>query len=738
MGEQGNDSDELLPIIEDVSEAQAQTTHTRCWRLLVVDDDEEVHHATQLALKDLIVEERPLELLHAYSAQQAKSILCEESDIGVILLDVVMETDQAGLELVEVIREELNLNALRIILRTGQPGYAPEMETIQRYDINDYRTKPELTRIRLFTILTSAVRAYNQIRSQQLMRQGLEKVVQASTELAHFYGMQMFAEGAVKQISAIMQIEPDGLICAQESQDEQTVSPVIIAASGRYSGFVQNSLDSLESEHIRNSITQCLDTKKSLLEHGVTLYFSTERGRGIAAYVDVRRPLESVDKHLLEVFCANLSVGFDNVILYNRLEEQAFKDPLLDIPNLNSLRRYQYTGVSGDDFARFALIDIDDFSSFNDSFGHSAGDSLLVSVSKRLQEKFPYCFLARVGSDVFALLGSHRDIVSDQILALFESTFSVDEQPFMVTASLGLVDLIEQDFDSSEHYNDAQVALKQAKLYRRGGAMTFSTDMGQDARDRMYLLAELKQALNDNALFMTFQAKYKLSTMKLSGVEALLRWRNKEGVLVPPDQFIPLAEQSGLMVSIGAFVIEHCCMQFQMLKQAGYASLTMAINVSPRQLEQPGFIKQLSQAMERYKIDPNTIELEITETVAAKNISELCKVLNKVRELGCQIAIDDFGTGFSSLSVLHKLPVTRLKIDRTFVDGMLQDDSIAKMIVNLGQTLGMEVTAEGIETKEQLEKLKAFGCEEGQGWLFAKAMIMEDLLNFAQSDGKTK
>ena len=738
MSKQCNDSDELMPIIEDVSEQGSDVTQARYWQVLIVDDDEEVHHATELALKDLIVEDRPLNLLHAYSAQQAKAVLIAEDNISVILLDVVMETELAGLELVEVIREELNMHALRIILRTGQPGYAPEMETIQRYDINDYRTKPELTRIRLFTILTSAIRAYNQIRSQQLMRQGLEKVVKASTELAHFYGMQMFAEGAVKQISAIMQIEPDGLICAQESQGEKSAGPVIIAASGRYSSLVQTSLETLDSEPIKNSIMQCLDSKQSLLEQGLTLYFSTERGRGMAAYVDVSRPLESIDKHLLEVFCANLSIGFDNVILYNRLEEQAFKDPLLDIANLNSLRRYRYTAISGNDYARLALIDIDDFSSFNDSFGHSAGDGLLVRVSSRLQKHFPYCFLARVGSDVFALLGSQQDIVTDRILSLFDSSFVVDEQPFKITASVGFVDLKDQEFDSSEHYKDAQVALKQAKLYCRGGAVSFSADMGQDARDRMHLLAELKQALNDNALFMTFQPKFKLSTMELSGVEALLRWRNKEGVLVPPDQFIPLAEQSGLMVSIGAFVIEHCCMQFQMLKQAGYTKLTMAINVSPTQLEGPGFVQQLRKAMKQYNIAPETLELEVTETVAAKNISELCKVLDKVRQLGCKIAIDDFGTGFSSLSVLHTLPATRLKIDRAFVDPMLQDDSIAKMIVNLGQTLGMELTAEGIETEEQLEKLKAFGCEEGQGWLFAKAMILEDLLNFSHKRAKNK
>ena len=735
MNNKHNESDDLMAIIEDDSRSSVTTLPSHNWRILVVDDDAEVHHATKLALKNLIIEDRPLELIHAYSAAQAEQLLQSEKDIGVILLDVVMETDRAGLDLVEAIREKLNMHAIRIILRTGQPGYAPEMETIQRYDINDYRTKPELTRIRLFTILTSAIRAYKQIRSQQIMRQGLEKVVKASTELANLHGMRMFAEGAVKQISAIIQIEPDGLICAQENldSDESFLSPQIIAASGRYSRFVHTPLESIDSETIRHSILRCLEQKTSLLESGLTLYFSTEQGRGIAAYVDINRPLESIDRHLLEVFCANLSVGFDNVILYNRLEEKAFNDPLLNIPNLNSLRNFQYTPKHDQDCGRLALIDIDDFSAFNDSFGHATGDGLLGSVAARLQHYFPSCFLARVGSDVFAMVGSAKEVISEQILSLFEQSLLVDEQPFKITVSIGLVDLPCQDFNSSARYKDAQLALKQAKLHHRGSTVCFSAGMGQDARDRMQLLTELKQALNDHALFMMYQPKYKLSTLELTGVEALLRWRNKDGQLIPPDQFIPLAEQSGLMVSIGAFVIERTCQEFKQLQQAGYSELTMAINVSPAQLEESNFVPLLQSAFQRHQINPHCIELEITETVAAKNLSEICQVLDQVRQLGCKIAIDDFGTGFSSLSMLHSLPATRLKIDRTFVDSIGQDDSIAKMIVNLGQTLGMEITAEGIENQTQLEQLKAFQCEEGQGWLFARAMVMDQLIRFAST-----
>jgi EAL domain-containing protein (putative c-di-GMP-specific phosphodiesterase class I) len=196
-----------------------------------------------------------------------------------------------------------------------------------------------------------------------------------------------------------------------------------------------------------------------------------------------------------------------------------------------------------------------------------------------------------------------------------------------------------------------------------------------------------------------------------------------------------LAEQSGMMVNIGAFVVQRACQQFKQLLDSVDGNITMAINISPAQLDEPDFIPILESALKQYAIKPQQIELEITETIAAKNLSALCAVLDQVRQLGCKIAIDDFGTGFSSLSILHKLPATRLKIDRAFVDAMEEDCSIAKMIVNLGQTLGMQITAEGIETEFQHNKLKAFNCEEGQGWLFAKAMTMEQLIVFiSQSD----
>jgi PleD family two-component response regulator len=260
------DDDEVLLIEEDAGLAAPANGAEKPWKVLIVDDDADVHNATELALSGLMVEGRPLLLLHAFSGAQAREIVEATEDLAVILLDVVMEAEDAGLRLVVHVRDVLRRSALRIILRTGQPGYAPELDTIRNYDINDYKTKSELTRVRLFTSLTSAVRSYRQMRSHEEMRRGLETVVQASTALTKLHGMQLFAQGVISQLSALLNVEPDGLICAQAGLEEGSEPARVIAASGQFSHLIQQPLSELNLPAVQQALQQCLNERSSRYE----------------------------------------------------------------------------------------------------------------------------------------------------------------------------------------------------------------------------------------------------------------------------------------------------------------------------------------------------------------------------------------------------------------------------------------------------------------------------------------
>jgi EAL domain-containing protein (putative c-di-GMP-specific phosphodiesterase class I) len=254
--------------------------------------------------------------------------------------------------------------------------------------------------------------------------------------------------------------------------------------------------------------------------------------------------------------------------------------------------------------------------------------------------------------------------------------------------------------------------------------------MGVDARERFKLLKGLRASFEARRLFVVYQPQMDLESGTVIGAEALLRWRNEEGKFVPPDLFIPLAEQSGLIISIGEFVLRSACHEAKRLRELGYTQFRVAVNISLAQFRHAQFIPTLQAALRDASIPGDALELEITESMAMEDVDMVLAVLADIRCTGATVAIDDFGTGFSSLSQLRQLQVERLKIDRAFVSEAQRSgagSSIAAMVVNLGRTLGMRVLAEGIETEEQARLLRDLGCHEGQGWLYARPMPSDAL-----------
>ena len=700
------------------------------WRILIVDDDSDVHKATELAMQGLLVEGQPLSFLHASSATEARFVLAHESDLAVVLLDVVMESEDSGLQLVRYIRDDLQLASIRIVLRTGQPGYAPEIETVQAYDINDYKTKSELTRTRLYTVLTAAIRSYRQICSLEANRRGLEMIVEASTELSRLRGLHRFSEGVVTQICAMLGILPEGLVCAQVGTDASN-DVRIVAAAGQYSGLMDCPLATVPIASVREPLQRCLAARENIYDEGTCLYFGLSNGRPMAALVDVGRKLGELDQRLLRAFCANISVGLENVVLYSQLLDQAYNDQLLRLPNRNRFVELLDKNLKDPDGITLALIDIDDFSDINDAFGHHFGDQVLQAVVVRLGEKLGFnTAMARVGADTFGLLGPSKQVCAEAIQAVFNDQFAVAGERLQLSATTGLVRLEDSAAVGSELLLDAQIALKQAKQQHRGSSQYFSPAMGTDARERFKLLKGLRAGFEENRLFVVYQPQVELSNGRAIGAEALLRWRTEEGTFVPPDQFIPLAEKSGLIISIGEFVLRTACHQVKRMLELGYPDFRMCVNVSLAQFRHPDFMTMLLRALRDIGINGRNLELEITESMAMEDTELVMHILAEIKRCGITVAIDDFGTGFSSLSHLRQLDVDRLKIDRAFVreaQSSTAGSTIAQMVINLGRGLGLTVIAEGIEGEEQRQQLLALGCHEGQGYLFARPMAADQL-----------
>ncbi len=735
------DSDEVMTFLSEPEDAPAGGK--QAWRVLIVDDEPDVHHATELALKDVDIDGRPVEFVHAYSAQEARICLANSRDLSVMLLDVVMETPDAGLQLIRYVREELGNLALRVILRTGQPGYAPEIDTIRSYDINDYKTKSELTRVRLFTSLTVAIRSYWQIHQLEANRRGLEMIVAASTDLSRPKGLQRFAEGVVTQLCALLGVEEEGVVCAAASPGDaktEATPPRILAAAGRYSEWIGLPLERIPDSRVRRELEKSLSERCHHFGDTTRLFFSAPGGISIASFVDVDHQLSALDVELLEVFCSNISVAFENTVLLKKVSELAYEDSLVELPNRNTfLARLAQHGDASD---TLALVDIDGFADINSVLDQEFGDGVLKAVARRLRQSFSSAVdIARIGNDVFGILGPNGEVNAERIEGVFATPYEIAGESLRLSATTGLLRLTDSSDKAVELLKNASVALKQAKTVNRGKALYFEAAHAISARARMQMLNRLRLSFSAERLFLVYQPFIELATGRIVGAEALLRWRTEQGEFVSPDTFIPLAEHSGLMVPIGDWVIRSTLKFQRHLADLGHTGLRMAVNVSHVQFREPDFVEKLVAAIAEFGTSPGNLEIELTESVAIDNIELIQHKLAAVRAAGVAIAIDDFGTGYSSLNIVRQLNVDRLKIDRSFISGkdsQRNDFSIAGIVQQLASQLGLKTIAEGIETENQRNHLLAIGCDDGQGYLFSHPLTAREFEDFLVTGKSSK
>jgi len=452
------------------------------------------------------------------------------------------------------------------------------------------------------------------------------------------------------------------------------------------------------------------------------------------------------------------------------LEHRAFHDTLTNLPNrelfLDRLQRAIVVSQRHRDY-KFAvlLIDIDEFKMFNDSLGHSAGDELLIQIARRLttclrgvdtvardlgeDAKFPEAddTLARPGGDEFVVLAAELRDPSDavrmaeRIQLRMAIPFAVNGQEVVASASIGIV-FSGSSANAEDVLRDAEIAMYRAKSSGKARCEVFDSAMQVDAVKRLRLETELRKALELNEFRVYYQPLMSLADERIVGFEALSRWQRSQGV-VAPGEFIAVAGESGLILQINQQLLQEACLQlghWQSLFPSD-PPLFMSVNVTAKEAAQPDLSSRISGTLRDTGIDTNSLHLEITENIAMGDADRSALLLAELKALGVRLSIDDFGTGYSSLSRLHQFPVDTLKIDRSFVSAMgsdLESHEIVRVIVILAHNLGLKVVAEGIETREQMEVLKFFGCELGQGYLWSRpvpASVMDEFLARKQKPG---
>ncbi|MCF3947040.1 EAL domain-containing protein [Acidiphilium sp. AL] len=444
------------------------------------------------------------------------------------------------------------------------------------------------------------------------------------------------------------------------------------------------------------------------------------------------------------VFIGYRGVGSDVTAMHQSRERIAYlarHDTLTDLANRTEFNNAlgQLLADGSRSGAALLCLDLDQFKAINDSYGHGLGDSVLRAVAHRIRSAIrDRDIAARLGGDEFSIvLPSNNEFdataVAERVIDRIARPFKFDGVTVEIGVSIGIA-LAPHDGETSEElYKNADLALYRAKDAGRGTWRLFDREMDRHLQERRSLQRDIKRALLSEQLFVEYQPFVALDTHKITGLESLVRWHHPERGIIAPDEFIEIAEQSGHIGTITAFVLAESLAVAAQLP----ANVSIAVNLSPLHLREAWLFDQLSGIIERSKIDPGRIEFEVTESAVLETEGRTLENLHRLRELGCRIAIDDFGTGYSSLATLRGFPFDRLKIDRSFIVDLERrenDAPIVKAIIELSRTLGLRVTAEGVETARHADILRAYQCHDGQGFLFSPPLPKRDVLEWFECD----
>ncbi|MFI4955820.1 MAG: EAL domain-containing protein [Gammaproteobacteria bacterium] len=696
--------------------------------ILIVDDKRE-----NLLALEAILGECNVNIIRASSGTEALEILMSK-DISLVLVDVQMP-EMDGFELVRVMKGQARTASIPVIFITAIITDEQHILEGYRSGVVDYIVKPIdpeilVNKVNVFLSLDSAKRA-------------LQISKEESEEQKTYFESILTAAG-------------DGIIGLDQNGIIQFCNPAALQAlqytrDGLIGKSISLILTGNPEQEIRFQSTPFYDSyeKNKFLKFEESIFYKSDRKPFPVSVVC--SPLAGAHHRGISIVFSDISV---QKMLEEKLVEQARTDALTGLSNramfiqnlTQSIARSKRTGK----MLAVLFIDIDRFKQINDIMGHEAGDQLLTYVSERIVHSVRLNdTVARLGADEFTVLVEdvvHEEDgarIAEKIMEGLQKPFLLNNTEIFINVSIGISTFPKCGDNASALMRAADIAMYRVKASGRNGYQYFTPEMNQDAQQKLRLEQELRQALDNNQLEMYYQPIIGIGSKKITGVEALLRWNRRPGVIVSPQAFIPILEETGLIVPFGKWILWMSCLQASHWLKSGVlpSGTHMCVNISAKQFSSVGFFEILVDILNQTGLDPHMLELEMTETFLISDSEQMKVLLQKIKDYGVHLAIDDFGTGYSSLSYLKRYPVDVIKIDRSFINELTtssKDRSLVKAIVDIGHALEFKVLVEGVETSAQLALLEKMSVDMYQGYFMTPPLPATEFVTFLKDRKLTK
>jgi len=672
-------------------------------RVLLVDDDEDDYVMTRELLSEAGTGAFQLDWVFDYE----KAIeAIERREHAVYLLDYRLG-ERSGLDILR--RAGGKSPQSPMILLTGQGDELVDIEAMKE-GAADYLIKGQLTSDLLARSIRYAMERSKTSQSLRESEERYQRLVELSPDaiIVHTEGRIVFVNGAGVRL------------LAATSSAELIGKPIINFVHADYRESVRKRIDQTLHENIEVPFAE----EKFVRVDGVEIQVEV----GAVPFIYENEPA-------VQVVARDISA---RKLIEEKLIHDAFHDALTGLPNRALFKEHLMLAVQRakkKDPYLFAVLflDLDRFKNVNDSLGHAVGDELLIGIARRLESHIrPVDRVARFGGDEFAVLLDGIDEPSDatrvakRLQSELQQPLNIRGHDVFTSASIGIA-MSSTGYDGPDDVvRDADTAMYRAKTLGKARYEIFDLEMHSRAVALLKLETDLRLAVERQEFFIQYQPIMKLGTNRIHGFEALVRWQHPERGLLMPSEFITVAEETGLIIPLGRWVLWEACRQTKLWQEEfpGYESLTLSVNYSGKQFMQSDVIEQIKVILEETGFNPYLLQLEITESAVIENTKTITEMILQLRNLGIRLSMDDFGTGYSSLSYLHNFPIHTLKIDRSFISnkGEVGDNEIVRTIIMLARNLGLDVVAEGVETTEQLAYLQALDCEYAQGFLFSKPL----------------